>query len=1054
MAKQSLLLVDGDARSLRVLEVSLKKTGFNVTTAVNGHDALAKVRTAKPDLIISDTDMPEMDGFAFCKQLKSDPDWADIPFIFLTNQISIERKIQGLELGVEDYLTKPIYIKEIVTRVRLLLQKHQRARLEARRDSRTRFSGRLSDMGVVDLIQTIEVSRKSGLIHFHADDEQHADIYFRNGRVIDAEAGTLQGEEAVYRLLTWSDGEFEVVFRNVRRKEVIRISSQALLMEGMRRLDEWGRLLEQLPPLDTCFEVETAELAERLAELPDDVNGVLKLFNGQRTLMEVIDIAEYGDLECLEIASKMYFEGIIAEIAVPMRMAANAGSAPVLRAAPSPGSGPNPVPLRAALGPGSAPVRRPLFASPAALAPEASLEASSDAPPEASISDIRSISDSREHVISEEELALADIALAPADSSELIEAAIGAATPIEPELARGATRKAASLIALEPMTFESDGEGPADIVDEFSGDTPLPRPRSYTQHEQDGDDGTPASPMASDASVRVVSSEGAEMASASGEVAIGRTRQRIDTPAREFVTIVPTREPSLYGDLHGDSGPAAIGDQSALELGIAAEVESPTDDSVGAAVEAALDDGSLDAAPTAQASARTPEGDLEKPRGRRAQARAGSSDTSTVKELSAVPLALEHPPSTTERVRMKKSPRKPWLVPALGLVGALVLAGLIFGRGCGATTVENAGDPSDTDPTQTPAPRSPDNSIVAIAPGTPDRAAGATADAATGAEEVTGGAAGDDPSGAGDGTEAVASDEAASDEAASDEPGSDDTVGDDAVGDGAGGDGAGDDDAASDEASGDEATSASDDAAGDSAARAVRDGSAVVPDRADSGSASRTRPAQRGRDDQPAGRSGADDRSPATNPSGSDGSRAARPASSDGVAADVAPPAANPTTDRPASAPADPPTSNPAPETAPSGDSGTQAPAPADPPAATTDKPDQNSLIKEGRQALSAGRIGDALDLSNRSLVMGRTARALTLKADVLLAQGKPGPALMAITEAVQVSPRNAAAWYSKGMIHRAQGERAPAKQALEKYLEIAPTGRRAGQVREALESL
>ena len=104
-------------------------------------------------------------------------------------------------------------------------------------------------MPVVDVIQTIEVSRKSGVIQFSAEDGRQATIYFRDGKVIDAEAGTLQGEDAVYRLLTWNEGEFEVVFRTVRRQESIDSSTQALLMEGMRRLDEWGRLLEQLPPL-------------------------------------------------------------------------------------------------------------------------------------------------------------------------------------------------------------------------------------------------------------------------------------------------------------------------------------------------------------------------------------------------------------------------------------------------------------------------------------------------------------------------------------------------------------------------------------------------------------------------------------------------------------------------------------------------------------------------------------------------------------------------------------------------------------------------------------
>jgi DNA-binding response OmpR family regulator len=163
VAKQSLLLVDGDTKSLRVLEVSLKKAGFNVTTALNGADALSKVETAAPDLIISDTKMAEMDGFELVEKLKQHPDWSAIPFIFLTAQSDVEDKIRGLELGVEDYLTKPIYIKEIITRVKILLQKKQRQSLEEnKRESRTKFTGQLADMAVVDLIQTIEISRKSG----------------------------------------------------------------------------------------------------------------------------------------------------------------------------------------------------------------------------------------------------------------------------------------------------------------------------------------------------------------------------------------------------------------------------------------------------------------------------------------------------------------------------------------------------------------------------------------------------------------------------------------------------------------------------------------------------------------------------------------------------------------------------------------------------------------------------------------------------------------------------------------------------------------------------
>ncbi len=314
MSKQSLLLVDGDARSMRVLEVSLRKAGFTVTTAATVQDALDKLELDAPDLIISETTFVDGDGFELRRRVRETTEWGEIPFIFLTGESAIENKIRGLELGVDDYLTKPIYIKEIVTRINILLQKRQRVRFEERRDGRTRFAGRVADMPVVDVIQTIEISRKSGVIQFVGERGRQAAIYFRDGRVIDAEAGALQGEDAVYRLLTWSEGEFEVVFRTVRRREAIATSSQGLLMEGMRRLDEWSHLLEQLPPLTHRFEVDAVELSVRLGDIPDDNNAILRLIDGKRTLLEVIDSSDVGDLECLQAISRLYFEEMLIDL--------------------------------------------------------------------------------------------------------------------------------------------------------------------------------------------------------------------------------------------------------------------------------------------------------------------------------------------------------------------------------------------------------------------------------------------------------------------------------------------------------------------------------------------------------------------------------------------------------------------------------------------------------------------------------------------------------------------------------------------------------------------
>jgi CheY-like chemotaxis protein len=312
LAKQQLLLVDADPRSVRVLEVSLKKAGYSVTTAKDGQDALGKIELSTPDLILSDTRLPNVDGYAFVKRLKERQEWTGIPVVFLTSQKSIEDKIRGLELGVEDYLTKPIFVRELIARVNLLLAKRTQEGIATRQSQtgRTRFQGSIQDMAVVDLLQTFEVSRKSGIVHVR-NNSHNAKILFREGKVIDAQLGALRGEEAVYRTLIWNDGSFEVEFTAVRGDDVIEVSTQGLLMEGMRRVDEWGRLLEQLPPLSTVFEVDHAQLLERLNEIPDELNGILKLFDGKRTLLDVVDGSPFEDLSTLSTITKLYFEGLL-----------------------------------------------------------------------------------------------------------------------------------------------------------------------------------------------------------------------------------------------------------------------------------------------------------------------------------------------------------------------------------------------------------------------------------------------------------------------------------------------------------------------------------------------------------------------------------------------------------------------------------------------------------------------------------------------------------------------------------------------------------------------
>ncbi|MCL2450663.1 MAG: response regulator, partial [Polyangiaceae bacterium] len=166
-----------------MLEVSLKKAGYSVTTASDGLDALSKIESLAPDLVLSDTRLPKLDGYTLVRKLKERPEWATIPIILLTSQKSLEDKIRGLEIGVDDYLTKPIFVRELTARVNLLLARRTQESIAATwatTPGRTRFTGSTQDMAVVDLLQTFEVSRKSGVVHLRGGSSE-AHIYFRDG---------------------------------------------------------------------------------------------------------------------------------------------------------------------------------------------------------------------------------------------------------------------------------------------------------------------------------------------------------------------------------------------------------------------------------------------------------------------------------------------------------------------------------------------------------------------------------------------------------------------------------------------------------------------------------------------------------------------------------------------------------------------------------------------------------------------------------------------------------------------------------------------------------
>ncbi|HKA23402.1 MAG TPA: response regulator [Candidatus Eisenbacteria bacterium] len=121
MAKGKILVVDDEIYIVHILDFSLGIEGYEVMTALDGEQALAKVAQDKPDLIVLDIMMPKLDGYETCKALKSNPETKDIPVILLSAKgRNVDQKV-GFEVGADDYITKPFSPRKLVERINAIL---------------------------------------------------------------------------------------------------------------------------------------------------------------------------------------------------------------------------------------------------------------------------------------------------------------------------------------------------------------------------------------------------------------------------------------------------------------------------------------------------------------------------------------------------------------------------------------------------------------------------------------------------------------------------------------------------------------------------------------------------------------------------------------------------------------------------------------------------------------------------------------------------------------------------------------------------------------------
>lgn len=233
------LLVDDNPMVLAMLRDAIAPLA-RVSTAGDGADALLKAVEDTPDLLVSDFRMPGMDGRQLVEKLRSRSTTSGISVILLATKSDISEKLSIQDHTADDYVEKPFFLREATQRIKRFIDRIALEKMSKSSSGDGIVRGSLAQMNVIDLVQSLEMGRKSCLLTLTKDGDK-CEMYFSEGQVPHATYGSLSGDAAVFKVLKWTGGNFQINFDGKTKQQTTTLNTQGLLMEGLRLLDEEKR---------------------------------------------------------------------------------------------------------------------------------------------------------------------------------------------------------------------------------------------------------------------------------------------------------------------------------------------------------------------------------------------------------------------------------------------------------------------------------------------------------------------------------------------------------------------------------------------------------------------------------------------------------------------------------------------------------------------------------------------------------------------------------------------------------------------------------------------
>jgi DNA-binding response OmpR family regulator len=293
--KKKILIIDDEAVNRAILEDYLSNFGYEIYMASNGSEGMDMLAKNAPDLVLLDIKMPDKDGFQTLEEIKRSPGFSNIPVLFLSALNRSNLKVKGLELGAEDYITRPFDKAELLARIRAALRRTSLQFQEGRK-----MEGDLSDLGLIELLQPLALGKKTAAVKLKDID---AEVMIEEGRLVHVQQGRFTGRDALNRILLVEKGKFSVVFNKIPAK----ISKQPVelmkaIMDSLAYLDEIKTLMEKFvldSGIQDPYVVITPEIKKR--------KGTENFKENQAIDLENLVISLEGDLkEIAQFLLKMH----------------------------------------------------------------------------------------------------------------------------------------------------------------------------------------------------------------------------------------------------------------------------------------------------------------------------------------------------------------------------------------------------------------------------------------------------------------------------------------------------------------------------------------------------------------------------------------------------------------------------------------------------------------------------------------------------------------------------------------------------------------------------